>query len=158
MLLTEETLDNLYDKYSKSKGFLIPLLQEAQQIEGYLSKEIMQKISHRFNLKIADIYGVATFYSMFRLKPQGQHTIKICKGTACHVSGADLIITAVKNSLKLQTDEDTSSDNLFTVSEVACLGCCSLAPAMMIDDKTYGNLSPDKASAIVEELKQKFSK
>ncbi len=157
MAINDDRLNDLTKKYFKKKGFLIPLLQEVQSIEGYISNESIKIISDRFNIKISEIYGVATFYSMFRLKPQGRHTIKVCKGTACHVSGADSILDSVKKSLDLKSNEDTTSDNLFTVSEVACLGCCSLAPAIMIDDKTYGNLTSDKVSEIINDLIVNYS-
>jgi NADH-quinone oxidoreductase subunit E len=137
-------------RYRGKPGILIPLLQEVQQIMGYLSIDTMAHLSRELDIPAAEIYGVATFYSMFKLKPQGKHIIRICKGTACHVSDADGIKDALKSSLGLEGEEDTTKDMLFTLMEVACLGCCSLAPVIMIDDTTYGKLSPDGIPKILE--------
>ena len=143
------TIEDLITKYSSKKGMLIPLLQEVQDLEGYLSKETISFISEKTDIGIADIYGVATFYTMFRLKPQGKHIIRVCKGTACHVSNANMIMNAINNELKLKDKEDTTADGKFTVFEVACLGCCSLAPVIMIDKATYGKLDNEKIAGIL---------
>ena len=149
MVKNKIIIDEVINKFISKKGALIPLLQEVQKIERYLSKETMKYISEKTGIKIADIYGVATFYTMFRLKPQGKHLIRVCKGTACHVSGANSITSAVQSELNLEDGEDTSKDGIFTVMEVACLGCCSLAPVIMIDDDTFGKLKPDSISNIL---------
>jgi len=143
-------LEASIEKYRGKPGILIPLLQEVQEILGYLSKDAMRYIAKRMEIPAAEIYGVATFYSMFKLRPQGKHIIRICKGTACHVSDADGIKEALKNALQLEGDQDTTVDMNFTLMEVACLGCCSLAPVIMIDDTTYGKLSPDGIPKILE--------
>lgn len=142
-------VESILEKYGSGKGSLIPLLQKVQESEGYLSREVMQFIADKTGIGAADIYGVATFYTMFRLKPQGKHTIRVCKGTACHVSGANTIMNALRNELKLVEPEDTTDDRKFTVFEVACLGCCSLAPVIMIDKTTYGKLNPDRIAEII---------
>jgi len=149
MSLPEERKNELIAKYRDKKGALIPLLQEIQMSENYISRESMKFVSEQFGVKIAEIYGVTTFYSMFRLHPVGKHIIRVCKGTACHVSGIDNIIFQLRTLLKLENGMETTEDNMFTLMEVACLGCCSLAPAMMIDDKTYGNLTIDGLEKIV---------
>ncbi len=146
-------IDQLIAKYQHKKGALIPLLQELQSLEGYLSRDSMKYVANQMKLRVADIYGVATFYSMFRLKPQGKHIIRVCKGTACHVSGANNISTAVRTALNLEEDEDQTADGLFTFMEVACLGCCSLAPVIMIDDKTFGKLTSKKIPGILKNFK-----
>jgi len=146
-------IDLLIQKYQNRKGALIPLLQELQNLEGYLSRESMKYVADQMKLRVADIYGVATFYSMFRLKPQGKHIIRVCKGTACHVSGANNISAAVRTALNLEGDEDQTADGLFTFMEVACLGCCSLAPVIMIDDKTFGKLTSEKIPGILKNFK-----
>jgi len=150
MALSKETKEELITKYNDKKGFLIPLLQDIQKIDNYISQESMKFIADSFQIKQAEIYGVVTFYSMFRLHPVGKHIIRICKGTACHVSGVDNIIFHLKTILQLEDGQETTADNEFTLMEVACLGCCSLAPAMMIDDKTYGNLTSDMLSSILQ--------
>ncbi len=142
-------IEELIAKNGAGKGKLIPLLQEIQEIEGYLSKETIRFLSQEIGIGIADIYGVATFYTMFRLKPQGKHTIRVCKGTACHVSNANMIMNSLRNELQLVGEEDTTADNKFTVFEVACLGCCSLAPVIMIDKATYGKLDVNKITDIL---------
>jgi len=150
-------LKEIVDKYNNKKGTLIPILQEVQRSEGYLSRDTIKSISKLTNITVAEIYGVATFYSMFRLKPQGKYTIRICKGTACHVSGAKTIMETIKETLNLSADEDTTEDNLFTILEVACLGCCSLAPVIMIEDKTYGKLTSAKIPEIIEAFKKEVA-
>lgn len=151
MLKNKKQIDIAIDRFIGKKGSLIPLLQEVQRIDSYLSKEAMRYVAERTGTHIAQIYGVATFYTMFRLKPQGKHIVRVCKGTACHVSGANSILDAVRSELKLSGDEDTTSDGLFTVMEVACLGCCSLAPVIMVNSDTHGKLTPDKARAILKQ-------
>lgn len=143
-------IDVAINKFIGKKGALIPLLQNVQNIEGYLSKEVMAYVAEKTSTKLAHIYGVATFYTMFRLKPQGRHIIRICKGTACHVSGANSIMDEVNKQLDLSDEEDTTSDGRFTVMPVACLGCCSLAPVIMINDNTHGKLTPDSIGKILE--------
>ncbi len=147
-------IKDIITKYDNKKGSLIPILQDIQREEGFLSKETIKEVSKLTNIAVAEIYGVATFYSMFRLKAQGKYTIRICKGTACHVSGAKTILQALRETLDLKGDEDTTADNLFTILEVACLGCCSLAPVIMIEDKTYGKLTSAKIPEIIENFKK----
>ncbi len=142
-------LDAIIDRYHGKKGVLIPLLQDVQKLEGYLSRDSMQYVSKHTGVHLADIFGVATFYTMFRLKPQGKHVIRVCKGTACHVSGANLIAEAIRSELGLKKDQDTTDDGYFTLMEVACLGCCSLAPVIMVDDTTHGKLTPDKVGGVL---------
>ncbi len=145
-------LDTILAAYRGRQGVLIPLLQEAQDILGYLSKDAMKYIAAQMNVPAAEIYGVATFYSMFRLKPQGKHIIRVCKGTACHVSDADGIKESLMECLKLAKGEVTTADMHFTLMEVACLGCCSLAPVIMIDDQTFGKLTPEAIPGILEKF------
>ncbi len=146
-------LDAILPAYQGKKGVLIPLLQEAQNIEGYLSRPVIKYISEKMQVPAAEIYGVVTFYSMFRLEPQGKHIIRVCKGTACHVSDADSIKEALQENLKLAPNEATTQDMQFTLMEVACLGCCSLAPVIMVDDQTFGKLTPEAIPAILDKFR-----
>ena len=151
-------LDHLIEKYKGKKGNLIPLLQGTQNLFGYLPKAAFEKIARDTGLSLSDMYGVATFYAQFRLKPVGKIIIKVCHGTACHVQNANTITDALQESLKVK-DGETTEDGLFTLESVACLGCCSLAPVMMIGDQTYGKLTGTEAVRIVkgirmEEVKQ----
>jgi NADH-quinone oxidoreductase E subunit len=143
-------LDAVIESYRGKKGAMIPLLQDVQNLEGYLSRNTMQYVAEALNIPPAEIFGVATFYSMFRLKPMGRHIVRVCKGTACHVSGANGIASSLRENLKLPEGEETTEDLNFTLLEVACLGCCSLAPVIMIDDQTFGKLTPEAIPGILE--------
>jgi NADH-quinone oxidoreductase subunit E len=145
-------LDQLIEKLKDKKGNMIPLLQGVQDIYGYIPHEAFLKLSKETGLKLNEMYGVATFYTQFRLNPVGKHIIKVCHGTACHVQNAQVITDALQDALKIE-DGETTEDNLFTLESVACLGCCSLAPVMMIGDSTYGKLTGKEAVKIVKELK-----
>jgi NADH-quinone oxidoreductase subunit E len=145
-------LDPLIEKLKDKKGNMIPLLQGVQDIYGYIPHEAFLKLSNETGLKLNEMYGVATFYTQFRLNPVGKHIIKVCHGTACHVQNAQVITDALQDALKIE-DGETTEDNLFTLESVACLGCCSLAPVMMIGDSTYGKLTGKEAVKIVKELK-----
>jgi len=147
---------NILDKYKDIKGTLIPILQEVQKEYGYLSEENIGIISGSLNIPQSEIYGVATFYTQFKLTPSGKYIIKVCHGTACHVGGANILDEMLKSVLGISIGE-TTEDGLFTVQSVACLGCCSLAPVVMINDTTYGKLNNEKLSKIIEEYKNKES-
>jgi len=149
-------LDPLLEKYKNKKGSLIPILQGTQNIYGYLPKNAFLKIAEVTGAELSEMYGVATFYTQFRLNPVGKHIIKVCHGTACHVQNATAISEAIEDALDIK-DGETTDDNLFTLESVACLGCCSLAPVMMIDGETYGKLTGRKAVKIVKEIKIKES-
>ena len=139
------------DTYADTKGSLITILQKAQEIYGYLPMDVIRLISDRTGVKPAKIMGVATFYAQFRLQPVGKYLIMLCKGTACHVNGSDLIEKTVTETLGIK-DGETTPDGLFTLKNVACLGCCSLSPVMMINDETYGRLTPQKTKEILAQL------
>lgn len=145
-------MDPLIEKYKGKKGNLIPLLQGTQDLYGYIPPQAFTKLSDETGLELADMYGVATFYAQFRLKPVGKHIIKVCHGTACHVQNANTITDALQEALKVR-DGETTADNLFTLESVACLGCCSLAPVMMISEQTYGKLTGSEAVKIVKNIR-----
>ncbi|MBI9034354.1 MAG: NADH-quinone oxidoreductase subunit NuoE [Bacteroidales bacterium] len=131
---------------------MIPLLQGAQNLLGYLPKAAFEKLAHESGLSLSDMYGVATFYAQFRLNPVGKHIVKVCHGTACHVQNANMLTDAIQESLNVK-DGETTEDGLFTLESVACLGCCSLAPVMMIGEETYGKLNGKNAVKIVKEIR-----
>ncbi|MBE0637618.1 MAG: NADH-quinone oxidoreductase subunit NuoE [Bacteroidales bacterium] len=145
-------IDHLIEKYKNKKGNMIPLLQGAQTIYGYIPKAVFEKIAGDTGLSLSDMYGVATFYAQFRLNPVGKYIIKVCHGTACHVQNATKISEALVESLKV-ADGGTTEDRLFTLESVACLGCCSLAPVMMVHDNTYGKLTGSEAVRIIKEIR-----
>ncbi len=135
-------------KYRGERDSLIPMLQAAQDHYRYVPESAMHSISSITGIPASDIYGVVTFYRQFRLTPPGKHIIRACDGTACHVNSSSAVIDALKSLLAIEADE-TTEDGLFTLQTVACLGCCSLAPVMMIDNETYGRLSPSKIEKIL---------
>ena len=146
-------IDNLIIKYKNVKGNMIPLLQGVQDIYGYLPESAFYKIAEQTGLNLSEMFGVASFYSQFRLKPVGKHIIKVCHGTACHVQNANSISEALREALNVK-DGGTTEDRLFTLETVACLGCCSLAPVMMIGDETYGKLTGKSATKIVKDIRR----
>ncbi|MBC8486398.1 MAG: NADH-quinone oxidoreductase subunit NuoE [Bacteroidetes bacterium] len=145
-------LELVIEKYKNKKGNLIPLLQATQNIFGYIPMEAFGKISKETGLKLSDMYGVATFYAQFRLNPAGKYIIKVCHGTACHVQNANTITDSLEEALKIK-DGETTEDGIFTLESVACLGCCSLAPVMMIGDETYGKLTGNQAVKIIKNIR-----
>jgi len=135
------------------EGRLIPLLQQAQTEDGYLRRERLDEIHRVSGIPLSHIYGVATFYAQFRLKPVGKNLLRVCHGTACHVSGAVELSQAVEKHLGIPNGE-TTEDRLFSIETVSCLGCCSLAPVLMINNATFGNLSPSAAVKILKKYRK----
>ncbi|MBR3588087.1 MAG: NADH-quinone oxidoreductase subunit NuoE [Clostridia bacterium] len=147
-------LNETLEKYKNIKGSLITVLQKAQEIYGFLPTDVIYKIAEEMNLTPAKVMGVATFYTQFRFKPVGKYLIMLCQGTACHVNGSERIEKAITEELGI-SDSETTEDGLFTLKNVACLGCCSLSPVMMINEKTYGSLTPETVREILKELKER---
>jgi len=143
----------LLDKYASVKGSLIPILQGIQETYGYLPVDALKAASVSTGMTLSTIYGVATFYAQFRLKPVGKNIIRVCHGTACHVQNVNAVSTALVDELGV-ADGETTSDGIFTLETVACLGCCSLAPVMMIGEETFGNLTPSKAVRIIKNIRK----
>jgi NADH-quinone oxidoreductase subunit E len=143
-------VDRIVAEFSTSRGALIPMLQQVQAEIGYLPPAIMERIAERSGVPPARIFGVASFYSQFRFEPVGLHIIRVCEGTACHVQGAVDVVEAVCDELGV-AEGGTTEDGRFTVETVACLGCCSLAPVIMIDEDTFGRLTPEQARSIVRD-------
>ena len=141
------------DEYADVKGSLITILQNTQEIYGYLPKEAIELISERTGIATSEIMGVGTFYTQFRFEPVGKYLIMLCQGTACHVNSSELILQTIKDELGID-DGQTTQDGLFSLKCVACLGCCSLSPVMMINEDTYGSLTPEKTKKILKELRE----
>ncbi len=133
---------------------LIKILQYAQEQHSYLSRETIEKISEFTKLPPTQLMGVITFYAQFKLNPVGKHLIKVCEGTACHVNGAKAIKAAVLKHLNISENEVTK-DKYYSIEGVACLGCCSLSPVLMIDDQTFGNLKPESIKSVLDDFKAK---
>ena len=145
-------LSDVFADMQKNGDNLITVLQKAQDIYGYLPADVLYEIAAKTGNSPAKVMGVATFYTQFRLKKVGKYLILLCKGTACHVNGADSIEKAICEELGI-ADGDTTDDGLFSLKTVACLGCCSLSPVMMINEETYGSLTPSKTVEILREIK-----
>ena len=150
-------LEEVLNVYGGSSSNLITILQKAQNIYGYLPKDVMYCIADKVGITPADVMGVATFYSQFRLTPIGKYLIMSCQGTACHVNGSERVTAAISEYLGIGNGE-TTEDGLFTLENVACLGCCSLAPVIMINGEAYGNLTPDSAVAVIKGIQEKEGK
>jgi NADH-quinone oxidoreductase subunit E/NADP-reducing hydrogenase subunit HndA len=143
-----EPLKEIFSRYEKKERYLIPVLQEAQEEYGYLPEEVMKEIALGLNLSLSQVYGVVTFYSQFHQQPRGNNIIRVCMGTACHVRGGDAILNAIRDELGIDAGE-TTDDLEFTLESVACIGACGLAPVIMVNDETYGRLTPEKVPEIL---------
>jgi NADH:ubiquinone oxidoreductase subunit E len=143
---------SIVEKYGKTPRALIPLLQAVQNRYRYMPENILRRICEVTQISPAQVAGVSTFYSQFRHRPAGRHTIKVCIGTACHIKGANHVFDAFKKYLQIPDDEDTDRDREFTVEKVACLGCCMLAPAIQIDDIKYGFLDSKKVPRVLTDF------
>ena len=150
---TDERLEKIKEviaSHKDTKGALIPVMHEVQDTYGYLPEEVLQLVSEELGVPMSEIYGVATFYSIFSLKPKGEHLIRVCLGTACYVKGSQLLIDKLSELLNISVGE-TTEDGKFTLEATRCLGACGLAPVMTIGDKVYGRLSPEDIPGILKE-------
>lgn len=138
-----EKVSEILKKYQHEENGLIPILIEIQKELGYLPKESLKTVASSLGMKPIDVWGVATFYNLFRLTPIGKNHIKVCLGTACHLAGGRLVLEALERELKIKVGE-TSEDGQFSLERVACIGCCMLAPVAVIKDKIYPKMSPFK--------------
>lgn len=146
-----ETTRKITEPWRERNGGLIPILQAVQAQLGYLPQEALETISRELKIPPSEIYGVATFYAQFHLKPRGRHVVRVCRGTACHVRGSLKILEKVKNLIGVGENE-TTEDLRFTIEPVACLGACGLAPVMMVDTQTFGRLVPDMVKGILDKF------
>lgn len=144
-------------QYAAVPGSLITILQKAQAIYGYLPTDVLHHIALETGIPAAKVFGVATFYTQFRFAPVGKYFIMLCQGTACHVNGSLMIEKTISETLGIG-DGETTPDGLFTLKNVACLGCCSLSPVMMVNDETYGSLTPQKVRDILAQLQEAAEK
>ncbi|MBN2410123.1 NADH-quinone oxidoreductase subunit NuoE [candidate division KSB1 bacterium] len=145
----------IYEKYpANDPSILIPILQEIQETEGYLSEEEMQKVAGFTRLPVSRVYGVATFYNQFRLQPLGEYVIRVCRGTACHVKGSLDVLTTLENELGIKAGE-TTKDLKFSLETVACIGACSIAPVISINDEYHGHLTVKKIQKLLASFRKK---
>jgi NADH-quinone oxidoreductase subunit E len=150
--MSNQVLSEIKQEFKGERGDLIPVLQRAQEAYGYLQPDAIRQISRWLKVSENEIYGVATFYAQFRFHPPGEHHIKVCLGTACHVSGALNFLEVLQADLDL-THGQTTSDGKFSLERVACLGCCSLAPVVVVDNEVHGRMNRVKFSELLETLK-----
>ena len=151
-------IETILSKYRDAKrDSLIPLLQEVQDLQGYLSREAIVLVGQHLQLPPSKIYGVATFYNQFRFQPQGKYHVQVCRGTACHVKGSAALLDAVKRELKIEAGQ-TTRDGLFSLEVVACIGACGLAPVMCVNGEFYTKLTPDSAKKVLKECQKKEAK
>jgi NADH-quinone oxidoreductase subunit E len=152
-----EKVWDIVDRNDRNPARLIPILQAVQSEYRYLPEEILTFVATSLGISPAKVYGVATFYSLFTLKVKGKYLIRVCDGTACHVKGSTNLFDAIAGKLHLSKHHDTTPDMLFTVETVNCLGACGISPAMVVNEEVYGQLTPERAVAIIEEIMSKES-
>ena len=142
----------ILDRYDRSETKIIPILQAVQEEYRYLPQEVLTFVATSLNVSPARLYGVATFYSHFSLEPKGKHILRMCDGTACHVRGSSAVINALRERLGLSEKKITTDDMLFTFETVSCLGACGLAPVLVVDDDIHGQVTPEMALNLLEEI------
>lgn len=147
-----ERVNEIIGEHGREQSALIPILQEVQAEYRYLPEEILTYIATAMGLSVATVFGVATFYAQFSLEPKGKYVVRVCDGTACHVRHSMPVYQAIRSRLGLKDGEFTTPDMMFTVETVACLGACGVAPAMVINDKVYGKMTPEAACTIIDTL------
>ncbi|MCE5234650.1 MAG: NAD(P)H-dependent oxidoreductase subunit E [Clostridiaceae bacterium] len=149
-----EKLDTIISRWKGEQGGLLPIMQHAQELMGCLDDEVQRYISDKTGASVSTIYGIATFYSLFTLAPKGKYKIGLCLGTACYVRGSQNVIDELQKELKVEVGK-TTPDGLFTLDATRCIGCCGLAPAMMINDEVFGRLVPSDVPGILDHFRQK---
>jgi NADP-reducing hydrogenase subunit HndA len=142
-------LEEIINEHKTQDGALIPILHEAQELFGYLPEEVQQKIADGLGISLAEVYGVATFYSRFTLTPKGRYNIQLCLGTACYVKGADKILEKLEELLGIKVGE-TTPDGKFSIEGARCVGACGLAPVMVINEEVYGKVTPEMVKGILD--------
>lgn len=152
-----DKIEQVVRKHQHTLSPTIPILQEIQQIYGYIAPEFLLRLSQLMDVSVATLYGVVTFYSQFRLEPLGENHIQICYGTACHLAGADQISQAIEHESQTSAGS-TSADRKFSVEKVACVGCCSLAPVASVNGKIHGDLTAEQGKRIIKKLKSESKK
>lgn len=148
-------LEKMLDKYRHTTGKIIPVLQETQEIFKYIPEDVIKIIADTLKIPSSEIYGVATFYGQFHLQARGKNIIRVCTGTACHVQGGGKLLESITKTLGLTDGVMTTKDLMFTLEPVACLGACGMAPVMMINEDTYGRVSPEQVPEIISRYEEK---
>jgi len=151
--LFSDRLREVFNKYPPHRSSLIPILQEVQDFLGYISEQAVNQIADYLGVSPSEIYGVASFYTQFKFNPPGKHIIQVCQGTACHVRGSKMLVDVIKEELGIEPGQ-TTPDGEFTLERVACIGCCALAPAVVIDGKVYAQVTPAKIRELITTKKE----
>lgn len=149
-----DTIDEIVMKHGSNQSSIITILQEIQGNYRYLPEEVLEYIANKMDISPSKLFGIATFYENFSLKPKGKYVIKICDGTACHVRKSIPILNALQKELGLDNKKNTTDDLLFTIETVSCLGACGLAPVLNINDKVYGKMTPESTVALLNKLRE----
>ncbi len=144
--------NRILEKYGCCESRLIPILQEIQSAYRYLSQDMITYVADSLGVPPSRVYGVATFYAHFSLSPKGKYVIRLCDGTACHVKKSHAVLNMLREKLNLSGEKQTSDDLLFTVETVSCLGACGLAPVMLVNEDVHGQMTPEKAEAIIDDI------
>ncbi len=150
-------LSEIIARHPSDRSALLSVLQATQRVYNHLPQEALRDIAKALRIPFADVYGVATFYTRFHLEPRGEHIVRICQGTACHVKGAPEVTAAIVDALGVGVGE-TAADLSFTVEAVSCVGCCGLAPVVLVDDKTFGGLKPKAAREMISRLRKEYDR
>lgn len=152
-----EALGNIIKKHYETGGNIISLMQDTQEVFGYIPREAVDYLSNELGIAPSRFFGVLTFYSQFHLKPRGENIFSVCCGTACHVKGGSKIADRVKRELGLTSDGETTEDKKFTFEVVRCVGACSIAPVVLVNDKAYAEMTPDGTAKLIKQLKKEDS-
>ena len=144
-----EALQRVIDELRDEPGALMPIMQRAQDIFGYLPEDVQKYIAKEMDIPVSDVYGVATFYAQFNLEPKGQYTISVCMGTACYVKGAQAVLDKLAEYLEVPVGA-TTPDGQFTLQATRCLGACGLAPVLTVNEEVYGRVTPDQVAGILD--------
>lgn len=150
----EKKLQEIIEKYKSTRGALIPVLHEAQEVYGYLPLNVQKKVSEGLDIPLAEVYGVVTFYTQFSLKPKGKYKVSVCLGTACYVKGSGQILDKMKEKLGIEVG-DCTEDGKFSLDACRCIGACGLAPVLTINDDVYGRLTADDVEGILKKYEDK---
>jgi len=146
----EKVLDDILADYRGKNGNLIFLLQRIQDAYGYIPEEAVFWFSNKLDIPASTFYGVITFYPKFRLKPAGKNTVTVCCGAACHIKGSDKLLGIIRDALSIDEEDDTTSNMLYTVQKATCIGACSIAPVVLLNDRVYGDMNTEKVAELLK--------
>ncbi len=153
----EKVLEKIYEAHREHEGNIISLLQDIQNEFGYIPEEVVRWFSHRLDIPASRFFGIATFYAQFHLQPRGKNIVTTCCGTACHVKGSERLLNGLVKELNLSPGENTTADRQITIEKVNCVGACSIAPVVIVNNKVHGKMTADNLMKEIKKLKEKES-